>query len=117
MWRLGVPPVVTQHDAFIINGFSARDTAVGKLIGEMIDSRHKLRSRFLLCDRSEGLNISKVIQKAMQSIGCPLLPFKLQGSLKTNPDEEFEIMCKAGDQRQEFLGSTEFLYPSLLRLR
>lgn len=110
-----MPPVVTQHNAFIINGFFAGYTAIGKLIGEMINPRHKLSSRLLLRDRSERLNISKVIQKAMQSIRRLPLPFELQGTLETNPDEEFEIMRKAGDQRQEFLGNTELLYPCLLR--
>lgn len=40
-----------------------------------------------------------MVQEAVQPIGGPLFPFKLQGSLETDPDKKFEVMSKTGDQR------------------
>lgn len=60
------------------------------------------------------VQLTNVFEKVGQAFLTADLAFELERTLETDANEELEIMCEAGNKRQEFLGNAESSNTGLL---
>jgi hypothetical protein len=70
---------------------------VGAVRGETRDARGGIEGLLRLLD---GLQVAELVQELVQSDIVPSFPLELERTLQADADQELQIVCEAGDQRQ-----------------
>jgi hypothetical protein len=70
MGWLNVPAFLSPENTFVINGFFACDTAVRQLVSKTLDSSCQIKLLVFIFRRNQRVQIAKMMQEAVQAIGC-----------------------------------------------